>query len=435
MQGTQRFIDIGAVEAWDAWFRWRQDGELRDVSIEQTWSRVAGALACPERPGQAGPFQRQLVDALLGWKLLPDERIAASAGTAAPAWPDDGLVAVLNAANFVRRRFDADADFDHAAFAATAALAVRMLDNAALLAGRRAVRAGSHARIGLVGLYHGDSHLSLAGASKDNRQDAVYRDDEGTAHVVEWVTQQDVDLARRISEVAAEQGLVADPSAVGVIELGLDTVRSATIAPVWAALLTGDPTSQGRGTPSDEVRDATGRVPNLWFGDPADGDGLLAFLEQALDGPPEEVLCLPVDRESLFNLVGLGFGVALTTGSALGTFYPEAHDIHNPEVRRRQVHRIIAQAPALAAYAARARKGQPIVPPAEGARIVEYGVRFTRPVVVDAGTPAEVTIEAKVGARDAAAGTARIDLTVSAAGQTVLGKAQVQIVGLPVESA
>ena len=152
MQGTQRFIDIGAVEAWDAWFRWRQDGELRDVSIEQTWSRVAGALACPERPGQAGPFQRQLVDALLGWKLLPDERIAASAGTAAPAWPDDGPVAVLNAANFVRRRFDADADFDHAAFAATAALAVRMLDNAALLAGRRSVRAGPHARIGLVGL-------------------------------------------------------------------------------------------------------------------------------------------------------------------------------------------------------------------------------------------------------------------------------------------
>lgn len=152
MQGTQRFIDIGAVEAWDAWFRWRQDGELRDVSIEQTWSRVAGALAAPEQPGQAAPFQRQLVDALLGWKLLPDERIAASAGTAAPAWPDDGLVAVLNAANFVYRRFDAAAGFDHAAFAATAALAVRMLDNAALLAGRRAVRARSHARIGLVGL-------------------------------------------------------------------------------------------------------------------------------------------------------------------------------------------------------------------------------------------------------------------------------------------
>ena len=54
---------------------------------------------------------------------------------------------------------------------------------------------------------------------------------------------------------------------VAVIELGLDTTRSATVAPVWAALLTGDAGSQGRGTPGDEIRDATGRVPNLWFGD------------------------------------------------------------------------------------------------------------------------------------------------------------------------
>jgi len=97
--------------------------------------------------------------------------------------------------------------------------------------------------------------------------DAVYRDDTGTEHVVEWVTQQDVDLARRITEVAAEHNLEADPSSVSVVELGLDTGRSATIAPMWAALLTGDPASQGHGSPSDEIRDASGRVPNLWFGD------------------------------------------------------------------------------------------------------------------------------------------------------------------------
>ena len=101
--------------------------------------------------------------------------------------------------------------------------------------------------------------------------DAIYRDDEGTEHVVEWVTQQDVDLARRITEVAAEHRLVADPASVSELELGLDTAQSATIAPVWAALLTGSAESQGRGSPSDEVRDATVRVPNLWFGD-ADED-------------------------------------------------------------------------------------------------------------------------------------------------------------------
>ena len=97
--------------------------------------------------------------------------------------------------------------------------------------------------------------------------DAIYRTGDGTEHIVEWVTQQDIDLARRISEIAAEQKLEADPASVSHIELGLDTARSGTIAPVWAALLTGTAEAQGRGSPSDEIRDATGRVPNLWFGD------------------------------------------------------------------------------------------------------------------------------------------------------------------------
>ncbi len=97
--------------------------------------------------------------------------------------------------------------------------------------------------------------------------DAIYRDGEGTEHVVGWVTQQDVDLARRITEIAVDHKLDADPASVSDIELGLDTASSATIAPVWAALLTGSADAQGRGTPSDEIRDATGRVPNLWFGD------------------------------------------------------------------------------------------------------------------------------------------------------------------------
>lgn len=98
-------------------------------------------------------------------------------------------------------------------------------------------------------------------------EDAVYREDDGTEHVVHWVTQKDVDLARLISEIAADAGLDADPASVSMLELGLDTAQSATLAPVWAALLTGDPRAQGLGSPSDEVRDALGRVPNLWFGD------------------------------------------------------------------------------------------------------------------------------------------------------------------------
>lgn len=102
--------------------------------------------------------------------------------------------------------------------------------------------------------------------------DAVFRGDDGTELVVEWVTQQDVDLAREVTGIAADQGLAADPTAVTEVELGLDTGRSATIAPVWAALLTGNPEDRGRGTPGDEVRDGAGRLPNLWFAD-ADAPG------------------------------------------------------------------------------------------------------------------------------------------------------------------
>ncbi|MFT4307029.1 MAG: MaoC/PaaZ C-terminal domain-containing protein [Microbacterium sp.] len=60
----------------------------------------------------------------------------------------------------------------------------------------------------------------------------------------------------------------------------------------------------------------------------------------------------------------------------------------------------------------------------DAGRILEYGVRFTRPVVVEAEAGADVTVTARIGAVDEE--SVRIDLTVSAAGTTVLGKAQVR---------
>ncbi len=61
----------------------------------------------------------------------------------------------------------------------------------------------------------------------------------------------------------------------------------------------------------------------------------------------------------------------------------------------------------------------------DGSRIVAYSTRFTRPVVVHPTDGADLDVVAKVGAID---GTrARIDLTVSAEGRTVLGRAQVQV--------
>jgi acyl dehydratase len=70
---------------------------------------------------------------------------------------------------------------------------------------------------------------------------------------------------------------------------------------------------------------------------------------------------------------------------------------------------------------------QPVVEWLDGdsGRISDYQVRFTRPVWVDAESGAEITVTAKVGALDDDG--ARIDLTVTFAGETVLGKAQVRV--------
>jgi acyl dehydratase len=59
-------------------------------------------------------------------------------------------------------------------------------------------------------------------------------------------------------------------------------------------------------------------------------------------------------------------------------------------------------------------------------KVLDYQVKFTRPVVVDPETGAVVTVIAKVGAIEDAA--LRIDLTVTFGEQTVLGKAQVRVV-------
>ena len=57
--------------------------------------------------------------------------------------------------------------------------------------------------------------------------------------------------------------------------------------------------------------------------------------------------------------------------------------------------------------------------------VLDYTVRFTRPVLVDATDGATLVVTAKVGALEE--GIARIDLTVTFNGDTVLGKAQARV--------
>lgn len=89
-----------------------------------------------------------------------------------------------------------------------------------------------------------------------------YVDIKLTSHDVGAVTERDVRLARRISELAAAQGVDADPTAVSVLELALDTADHTRIKPFWVAVFGLDPEKQDD---SDEVIDPDGVIPTLWF--------------------------------------------------------------------------------------------------------------------------------------------------------------------------
>jgi citrate synthase len=56
-------------------------------------------------------------------------------------------------------------------------------------------------------------------------------------------------------------------------------------------------------------------------------------------------------------------GMLVSTVGALSTFYPEAKGVHDPAVRRKQVHRLIGKIPTLAAFAYRHARGLPYVYP------------------------------------------------------------------------
>lgn len=161
------FIDSAAVEAWDAWFRWRENGVLRDLTIEDTWARIVATLAAAESAAQAGSFGKRLGEALATWRLLLDERIVAGAGTGRAEWPPDGLAATLNLAAFVRAPFTSAAQFDRAQFVDAVELAVRALDEAATLAG---ATTRETIRVGIAGLADALALLGIAYDSESGRE-------------------------------------------------------------------------------------------------------------------------------------------------------------------------------------------------------------------------------------------------------------------------
>ena len=167
------FVETTAVDAWDAWFRWRDHGTLRDLTVDATWDRVATALTSVESTATAPIWKRRFTDAFDAWRLLLDERIFATAGTREYNWRNGGLVAALNVAVFVRAPLTSHASFDLAGFEDVATLAARALDDATVLVGNDAA-VNADLRIGMVGLADALTLLGMAYDSADGRAQAAF---------------------------------------------------------------------------------------------------------------------------------------------------------------------------------------------------------------------------------------------------------------------
>ena len=63
----------------------------------------------------------------------------------------------------------------------------------------------------------------------------------------------------------------------------------------------------------------------------------------------------------------------------------------------------------------------------DSGKVIDYQVRFTKPVLVDAAKGATLVVNATVVEIDETAKIARIDLSASCDGVVVLGKAQVRV--------
>lgn len=170
-QGGSPFVSPAAVEAWDTWFRWRENGTLRDDTIDATWRRVASALASAESEDERAAFELRLLDAFASWRLLLDERLLATAGTGKKSWPGSDLAAVLNIAGFLRGCSTPDAKVDLAAVKDCAALAVRALDDALLL-GDGTGEQPKRLRVGIVGFANALALLRLDYSGLESRRHA-----------------------------------------------------------------------------------------------------------------------------------------------------------------------------------------------------------------------------------------------------------------------
>jgi ribonucleoside-diphosphate reductase alpha chain len=187
MRDETVFTRPDAVEAWDALFRWRDGTKLHDTTVEDTWRRVARAVALAEGAG-AESWAETYATAFRKWRLLPDERLLRAAGTGRPIALREPSMAV-NAAAFVDASAFPAPRLLRAQLADCAALAVRFLDDA-LLASSSADGPDA-VRIGLIGTTNA---LESLGAARESSAASQLAREIGRA-LYEGCLRASVDLA------------------------------------------------------------------------------------------------------------------------------------------------------------------------------------------------------------------------------------------------
>ena len=76
------------------------------------------------------------------------------------------------------------------------------------------------------------------------------------------LSDRDLELARQISAVARELGMLADPAAVQTVEVTIDALVSREVMPFWRAVLGYEYRSD---SPDEDLVDPRGRGPSFWF--------------------------------------------------------------------------------------------------------------------------------------------------------------------------
>jgi 4a-hydroxytetrahydrobiopterin dehydratase len=83
------------------------------------------------------------------------------------------------------------------------------------------------------------------------------------SHDVQGVTDRDIRLAHTISAIAGDTGVRMECASISRLELAIDSPAFASILPFWQAVLAS--TSSSAAGKDDDVRDAFGTLPTIWF--------------------------------------------------------------------------------------------------------------------------------------------------------------------------